>query len=243
MSEQRWALVTGASGELGQAISLTLAARNIPLYVHYHQGAERIEPIVSACREMGVPCIPLQADLRDPFQIHRLFEGMPIKPLFVINNASIDHIGLFQDVSPQLFDEMIAINVRSAFLVSQAAVPAMLMERFGRIVNIASIWGLTGSACEVLYSLTKGAVLAFTKALAKELAPNGITVNAVAPGAVAGGMMTRFTAEEINAICHDIPMGRLGLPEEIASLVAYLLAPEAGYVTGQAISSNGGWYT
>ncbi|MCK9909509.1 SDR family oxidoreductase, partial [Microbacteriaceae bacterium K1510] len=135
-----------------------------------------------------------------------------------------------------MFDELIAVNVRSAFFVSQYALPAMLRAQFGRIVTISSIWGMAGGSCEVLYSLTKGALNTFTKALAKEVAPNQITVNAVAPGAIEGGMTNRFSPEELDTVREEIPVGRLGKPAEVASLVRYLLSAEAGYVTGQIIS-------
>jgi 3-oxoacyl-[acyl-carrier protein] reductase len=171
-----------------------------------------------------------------------MFQAMPVAPLLLVNNASADNVGLFTDVSPEMFDELVALNVRSAYFVTQAAVGAMLRERYGRIVNISSVWGLTGGSCEVLYSLTKGAVNAFTKALAKELAPNGITVNAVAPGAIQGGMMERFSPEELEMIAAEIPAGRLGTPAEVAAVVRFLLTAEASYLTGQIISPNGGWY-
>lgn len=238
-----WALVTGASGEIGQAISLALVEIGIPLYLHYHRSADKIEAILHVCRERGVPAYAMQADLRDTKQIEAMFGAMLTPPLLLVNNASIDHVGLMTDVSPEQFDDLIAANVRSTFFVTQKAIPAMLRERFGRIVNISSLWGLTGSSCEVLYSLSKGAVHAFTKAVSKELGPNGITVNAVAPGAIQGGMMNRFSREDIEMITSEIPLGRLGAPQEVAAVVRFLLSPEAGYVTGQIISPNGGWYT
>jgi 3-oxoacyl-[acyl-carrier protein] reductase len=237
-----WALVTGASGEIGRAISLALAASGVPLYLHYHQSYDKLEPVLNECRARGVPAYALQADLRDVGQITAMFRAMPVAPLLLVNNASADHVGLFTDVSPEMFDELVALNVRSVYFVTQAALSAMLRERYGRIVNISSVWGLTGGSCEVLYSLTKGAVNAFTKALAKELAPNGITVNAVAPGAIQGGMMERFSPEELEMIAADIPAGRLGTPAEVAAVVRFLLTAEASYLTGQIISPNGGWY-
>jgi 3-oxoacyl-[acyl-carrier protein] reductase len=242
-SSSPWALVTGASGEIGQAVSFMLAESGVPLYLHYHQAGHKLEPVLQFCRERGVAAYPLQADLRDVNQIEALFKQLPVQPLLLVNNASVDHVGLFTDVPPALFDELVATNVRSAFFASQFALPAMLRARFGRIVTLSSVWGMTGGSCEVLYSLTKGALISFTKALAKEVAANGITVNAVAPGAIEGGMMQRFSPEERQAVADEIPAGRLGKPAEVASLVRYLLSPEAGYITGQVISPNGGWYT
>lgn len=243
MRQTPWALITGASGEIGQAIAVQLAAQDVPLYLHFFQSPYKLEPIISFCRERGVPVVPVQADLRDPAAIAGLYEQLPVKPLLLVNNASIDHVGVIQEVSLELFDELVATNVRSAFFVTQAALSAMIQEQYGRVVNVSSIWGLTGGSCEVLYSLTKGAVISFTKALAKEVARSGITVNAVAPGAVEGGMMERFSTQEKLEIAEEIPVGRLGRPEEIASLVTYLLSRESGYITGQVISPNGGWYT
>jgi len=237
-----WAFISGASGEIGLAIARVLAESGVPLYLHYHQAGHRLEPLLAICQERGVPAIPVQADLREVPQIFALFAQLPVKPLLLVNNASIDHYGLFSETTPEQFEQLININVRSAFFLTQAAVPAMLQQRFGRIVNISSVWGMTGAACEVLYSLSKGAINSFTKALAKELAPNNITVNAVAPGAIEGGMMTRFSPEEIAALCEEIPAGRLGQAAEVASLVKYLLSSEAGYITGQIISPNGGWH-
>ncbi|MGN7470159.1 elongation factor P 5-aminopentanone reductase [Brevibacillus sp. SAFN-007a] len=238
-----WALVTGASGEIGQAIAACLAEAGVPLYLHYNRSENKLDRLVQLCQERAVPCVKLQADLRDPGQIAAMFGQMPSPPLLVVNNASADHVGLFTDVSVETFDELVALNVRSAFLVCQAALPAMLRERYGRIVNVSSIWGLTGGSCEVLYSLTKGAINTFTKALAKEMAPNGITVNAVAPGAIRGGMMERFSPDEVEMIADEIPANRLGDPREVAAVVRFLLSADASYVTGQIISPNGGWYT
>jgi len=241
--ETPWAFISGASGEIGQAIALTLADQGVPLFLHYHQSGHKLEPVLQYCRERSVPAYPIQADLRDLSQIQAIFEMLPVKPLLLVNNSSVDHVSLFTDVTPVQFEELVNINVRSAFFLTQAAVKPMIQHGYGRIVNLSSIWGLTGGSCEVLYSLTKGAINSFTKALAKELAPSGITVNAVAPGAVEGGMMRRFSPEEVEQISQEIPVGRMGLSSEVASLVSYLLSPQSGYVTGQIISPNGGWYT
>ncbi|ERM19566.1 elongation factor P 5-aminopentanone reductase [Brevibacillus laterosporus] len=241
--KQAWALVTGASGEIGQAIARKLADESIPLYLHYNTQKDKINVLLAYCESKNVPAIALQADLSQSDAVAAMFSQMPVKPLYIVNNASIDHIGLLSDVTPELFDQLVRVNIGSCFFVSQQGLPAMLQARFGRIVTISSIWGEIGASCEVLYSMTKGAILSFTKALAKEVARNHITVNAVSPGAILGGMMDRFTLEEREAVSEEIPMGRLGRPEEIAAAVSFLFQKEAGYITGQTISVNGGWHT
>ena len=135
------------------------------------------------------------------------------------------------------------VNLKGLFLMTQSFMDSMVNARFGRIINVSSIWGLTGASCEVLYSTAKGGVNAFTKALAKELAPSGVTVNAVAPGAVDTSMLQHLQADELASLQEAIPAGRLASPEEIAALVYFLTLPESGYLTGQIISPNGGWLT
>jgi len=135
------------------------------------------------------------------------------------------------------------VNLKGMFLVTQAFMGRMVSQRFGRIINVSSIWGLTGASCEVLYSTAKGGMNAFTKALAKELAPSGVTVNAVAPGVVDTAMINHLSEEERQKLMDEIPVGRFAEPDEIASLVYFLSKPESGYITGQIISPNGGWLT
>lgn len=131
---------------------------------------------------------------------------------------------------------MMGINLKGTFLMTRQFMPYMVSQKYGRIINVSSIWGISGASCEVAYSTAKGGINAFTKALAKELAPSGVTVNAVAPGAVDTLMMAGFDAAEKAAIENEIPAGRFGRPDEIASLVYFLALPESGYITGQIIS-------
>ncbi len=136
-----------------------------------------------------------------------------------------------------------AVNLKGMFLCCQLFMPSMISRKYGRIINVSSVWGMSGASCEVLYSTTKGGMNAFTKALAKELAPSGITVNAVAPGAVDTEMNHNLNEDERAALAEEIPVGRFGKPDEVASLVYFLSLPESGYITGQIISPNGGWIT
>ncbi|RKD24291.1 3-ketoacyl-ACP reductase [Ammoniphilus oxalaticus] len=241
---EKWALVTGASGGIGAAIAVALANKGYDLYLHYYSGEAQIDKLVIECEQKGSCAIPIQANLARVEEIECLRERMPRSPDVLINNAGLTHYGIFTDTSMEEIDLLYAVNARAAFLLAQLFVPSMIKRGFGRIVNISSIWGTTGASCEVLYSMTKGALLSFTKALAKEVAPSGITVNAVAPGAVAGPLLNRqFSANELEEIAAEIPMGRLGQPSEIASLVCFLISDEAAYITGQELSPNGGWHT
>lgn len=137
---------------------------------------------------------------------------------------------------------MVQLHVSSPFLLTRNLLPAMVSRKAGAIVAISSIWGEAGASCEVLYSMTKGAQNSFVKALAKELAPSGIRVNAVSPGAVKTNMMAGFSKEEEEMIAEDIPMGRLAKPGEVADAVQFLLSEKASYITGQILSVNGGWH-
>ncbi|MBP1931557.1 elongation factor P 5-aminopentanone reductase [Ammoniphilus resinae] len=244
MEKEKWALVTGASGGIGSAISLKLAEAGYHLYLHYWRGEVEIQKLAEACREYGAAAVPIKADLEIVEEIGGLISSLSRKPDVLINNAGITHYGLFTETPIIDLERLYRVNVRAPFLLAQGCAPYMIRQQYGRIINISSIWGVTGASCEVLYSMTKGALLSFTKALAKELAPSQVTVNAVVPGAIEGKLLrNQFNDEELKLIASEIPMGRLGEPEEIASLVAYLLQPDAKYITGQVISPNGGWYT
>lgn len=188
----------------------------------------------------------VSADLRSREQIERMREKLEshgLMPDILVNNAGISHYGLLSDVTEEIWDEVMAINLKGTFLCTQIMMPHMISQRYGRIINVSSIWGLSGASCEVLYSTTKGGVNAFTKALAKELAPSGVTVNAVAPGAVQTSMLNHLDQDELKMLEEEIPAGRLAQPDEISSLVYFLALPESGYINGQIISPNGGWLT
>jgi 3-oxoacyl-[acyl-carrier protein] reductase len=150
---------------------------------------------------------------------------------------------MLADVTEEEWDDIMSINLKGTFMCSQIFMPYMVSQRYGRIINVSSVWGITGASCEVAYSASKGGVNAFTKALAKELAPSGVTVNAVAPGAVNTNMLSNLQEDEVRMLEDEIPVGRLATPNEISSLIYFLALPESGYITGQIISPNGGWIT
>lgn len=238
------ALVTGASRGIGAAAAVMLAEAGAYVVVHYHTARDKAEATARECGRRGAGALVLQADLGSPDgpdRLKRALDEAGLAPDILVNNAGVSRYGLFTDVTEKDWNEVVGVNLWGLFRLTQLLVPAMVRRRYGRIINVSSVWGIAGASCEVLYSLTKGGVNAFTKALAKELAPSGVTVNAVAPGAVETDMMRDFDEAELAALKEAIPAGRLARPEEIASLIRYLALPEAGYITGQIISPNGGW--
>jgi 3-oxoacyl-[acyl-carrier protein] reductase len=243
---QQTVLVTGASRGIGAAIAERFAKVGMNVVIHYLKSHEAANGIARRCLEYGSNVLTVAADVRDRQQIERMFDKLQqnkMIPDILVNNAAIAHYGTLDSVTEQQWDEVIGINLKGTFLMTQTFMSAMIQQKYGRIVNISSVWGVTGASCEVVYSTAKGGINAFSKALAKELAPSNITVNVVAPGAVATGMMTEFTQEEIAFIANEIPAGRLASAEEIAALVYFLALPESGYINGQIISPNGGWLT
>jgi len=239
-------LITGASRGIGAAIAARFASVGMNVVIHYLQSHEAANEVARSCIKLGANALTVAADLRSKEQIAKMrekLESYGMQPDILINNAGIAHYGLLSDVSEEEWDDVMAINLKAPFLCTQAFMPAMISQKYGRIINVSSIWGISGASCEVVYSTAKGGINAFTKALAKELAPSGVTVNAVAPGAVDTQMMAGFDEGERQAIESDIPVGRFALPDEIASLVYFLALPESGYITGQIISPNGGLVT
>ncbi|MZQ81523.1 glucose 1-dehydrogenase [Paenibacillus sp. 5J-6] len=239
-------LITGASRGIGAAIAERFAAVGMKVVIHYRDSHEAANEVARTCMKHGAKVLTVSADVKSREQIMLMKEKLEQKemiPDIIVNNAGIAHYGLLSDLSEEEWDSVMDVNLKGAFLCSQAFMKAMISQKYGRIINVSSIWGISGASCEVVYSTAKGGLNAFTKALAKELAPSGVTVNAVAPGAVETEMMSGFQSEERDAIANEIPAGRFAMPYEVASLVYFLALPESGYITGQIISPNGGWLT
>jgi 3-oxoacyl-[acyl-carrier protein] reductase len=239
-------LVTGGSRGIGAAIAERFASVGMKVAIHYLEAHEAANDTARRCLRHGSEVLTVTADLRSKEQIERMQEKLHkhgMDPDILVNNAGISHYGMLSDLSEADWDNLMNVNLKGMFLCTQTFMPHMIRQKYGRIINVSSVWGIAGASCEVLYSTAKGGMNAFTKALAKELAPSSITVNAVAPGPVDTAMMGGFNASEKEAIAEDIPAGRFALPEEIASLVYFLGLPESGYINGQIISPNGGWLT
>jgi len=161
----------------------------------------------------------------------------------LVSNAGVSDISLFTDVTPEAFNKMIDTHLVGLFNVSQAVLPGMISRKTGNIVTISSIWGMTGASCEVTYSMTKAGIIGYTKALAQELGPSGIRVNCVAPGLIDTEMNSGLTVKDLQEICDQTPLGRMGTAQEVADVIVYLASEKSSFITGQVISPNGGLIT
>lgn len=238
----KYALITGASGGIGSAIAKRLAGLGWNLYLHYNQNQQAIHDLIDSLRIYNVHTIPIQSDLSQESGYQSLVQNIEAIDALILNSGD-SHIGLITDISDERAKQMITLHVTSPFLLTKALVPKFVNKKSGNIVAITSIWGEIGASCEVLYSMVKGGQNSFVKALSKELAPSGIRVNAVSPGAVETPMMSGFEESELNMLEEEIPLGRLGKPGEIAGVVSFLLSEDSSYMTGQILGVNGGWNT
>ncbi|PYI50447.1 hypothetical protein DLM86_29780 [Paenibacillus flagellatus] len=239
-------LVTGGSRGIGAAIAQRFASVGMQVVIHYLSSHESANETARACLAYGANVLTVTADIRSKEQLLRMREKMEkhgMMPDIVVNNAGVAHYGMLQDVTEEEWTNVMDVNLKGMFLCTQTFMDHMVRQKYGRIINVSSVWGISGASCEVVYSTAKGGVNAFTKALAKELAPSGVTVNAVAPGVVETSMNANLNVAEKEALQNDIPAGRFAHPDEIASLVYFIALPESGYITGQIISPNGGWLT
>ena len=227
------ALITGGTRGIGYAVCALLAQNGYSVTALY----SRDERSAQSARERLKGVTFVRADVADEEEVKRVFAQFSALDLLV-NNAGVELYKLAQDTSFEEWRRVMDVNAGGPFLCSKYAVKKML-DAGGAIVNVSSIWGQIGASMESVYSASKGAVIAFTKALAKELAPAGITVNCVCPGAVDTDMMKRFSKEEVRALEEEIPLGRLATPEEIARAVLFLA--QNRYITGEILSVNGGW--
>lgn len=243
-NKRKTALVTGASGEIGSVIALSLAKNKMNLILQYNNNYEKASQVLNICKQYNADTYLVKADFSKIDSIDKLFNEIMLKrihPNVLINCAGIANYGLIQDISYEDWQKIININLMSTFFCTQKVIPEMIKQKYGRIINISSVWGEKGAANEVAYSMTKGAINTFTKASAQELAPSGITVNSIAPGIVNSKMMSEFTEEELQILKNDIPLNRFASPIEIAQCVLYLLHKNSSYITGQVIKIDGGW--
>lgn len=238
------ALVTGASRGIGQAIALALGARGATVIgtATSESGAEAISAYL---KEHGVNGRGVAMDVTHQADIDRVLSMMEEEyaaPSILVNNAGITRDTLLMRMKDEDWDAIMDTNLKSVFRMSKSCLRPMTKARKGRIISIASVVALMGNAGQTNYAAAKAGMIGFTKSLAREVGARGITVNAVAPGFIDTDMTKGLADEHKQLLLNQIPLGRLGLPEEIAAAVAFLASPEAGYITGETISVNGGMY-
>ncbi|WP_455126860.1 3-oxoacyl-[acyl-carrier-protein] reductase [Pseudoramibacter alactolyticus] len=241
----RTALVTGGSRGIGRAVCLALAAKGLNVVVNYAGNETAAAETVIACWDTnpGVAAVAIQADVADADAVTAMVAR--IKKEFgridvLVNNAGITRDNLIMMTKPEDFDAVIATNLRGAFLCTKAVSRLMMKQRYGRIVNLSSVVGLRGNAGQTAYAASKAGIIGLTKSVAKELASRGITANAVAPGFIETDMTDALNDEQKAAAAGDIPLKRLGSPEDVAHAVAFLADEDSGYITGQILAVDGG---
>ena len=235
-------LVTGGTRGIGKAIAQRFLDAGYEVILNYFHDEDGAIATQNEFNELDYCPVLMRADVSDEAQvkdmfaeIFRIFGGLDV----LVNNAGISKVNVIQDTTLSDWEDVVGVNLRGVFLCSREATRFMITAGGGAIVNIASIWGEVGASCEVAYSATKGGVIAFTKALAKELAPSHITVNCISPGVIDTQMNASLSDEEMEDIINQIPLGRLGNGEDVASAV--LFAAESSYMTGEIISIGGGF--
>ncbi len=234
----RHILITGGSRGIGAAMVRRFSQAGDHVTFTYHTSCDEADRL--AC-EYGA--LALQCDSGNEIETREALRAAYNKFGAVdvlINNAAISSFSLFQDISLDAWHDIMRVNVDGAFLWTQAVLPAMIEKKAGRIINISSIWGITGSSCEVHYSASKAALIGLTHALAKEVGPSGITVNCIAPGVIDTDMNRMLSKDAIEALCDETPLGRLGTTDEVAELAFFLAGEGGAFLTGQVISPNGG---
>jgi 3-oxoacyl-[acyl-carrier protein] reductase len=242
--ENQVALVTGASRGIGNAIALALAGAGARV-IGTSTSAQGAETLKAALASHGYNGRGALLDAADPASIDALMaqlESSGELPTILVNNAAITRDTLLVRMKPEDWDAVIATNLTAVFRLSKACVRNMMKARFGRIVNLGSVVGLTGNAGQANYAAAKAGLLGFTKSLAKELASRGINVNAVAPGFIDTDMTRALSPEQRAALLAQIPAGRLGTPQDIAAAVLFLVSPASAYITGETLHVNGGMY-
>ncbi len=241
--ENKVAIITGGSRGIGAEIVKQLADNNYKVVLNYNKSEKEAKEIQEQLLKLGKEIKIFRADISNKKEVKELiqFTMNNFKKIdILINNAGISQEGLFNEITDEMWNKIININLNSVFYCTREVLPYMINQKQGCIINISSIWGETGSSYEVAYSTTKSAINGLTKALAKEVGPSNIRVNAIAPGIIDTDMNKNLNKKEIEEIKSQIPLCRIGKTSDIAKCVKWLIEDE--YTTGQIISINGGWY-
>lgn len=241
---EKIALVTGSSRGIGRAIARELAREGWRVCINYRVRRDCAESLLEEITAFGGEAMVYGADVSRREEVNAMVAAIKAnwgEVSLLVNNAGVAGQALFQDVTDELWHRYFSVNVDGAFHAIQAVLPPMLREHEGCIINVSSMWGLRGASCEVTYSCTKAALIAMSRSLALELAPTNIRVNCIAPGVIKTDMLDALPADVLPQLAEETPLRRLGTPEDIAHLAAFLASDKSSFITGQVITADGGF--
>ena len=237
-------IITGASKGIGAAMAILFARKGYNVVIGYNESYQLAKMLSSSLSSQGYNIVPIKVNVANKLETDILIKEAVYKFGSVdvlINNAGVAFNGLITDTEEFDFDKIFDVDLKGVFNCCKSVTPVMVNQKSGKIINISSMWGQVGASCEVAYSAAKAGVIGLTKALAKELAPSGITVNCIAPGLIDTSMNSNISVEDLNAFVEDIPLGRMGTAEDIAETALFLASEGADYITGQILGVNGGY--
>lgn len=237
-------IVTGSSKGIGAATAILFAQKGYNVVINYNESYESANILCRSLISNGYSVMTQKANVANKLEVDLMVKETLYKfgrIDVMVNNAGIAYQGLITDTDEIDFDKIIDVDLKGVFNCCKSVTPVMVNQKFGRIINISSMWGQVGASCEVAYSAAKAGVIGITKALAKELAPSGITVNSIAPGLIETSMNSNLSVEELNEFVNEIPVSRIGSADEIAAAVYFLASDDAEYITGQVLGINGGY--
>lgn len=237
-------LITGSSKGIGAATAILFAQKGYNVVINYNDSYESASLLCRSLVSNGYSVMTHKANVANRLEVELMVKETLYKfgsLDILVNNAGVTHQALVSETDEVDFDRIMDINLKGTFNCCKAVIPSMVSQKSGKIINISSMWGQVGASCEVAYSASKAGIIGLTKALAKELAPSGITVNAIAPGLIETGMNSNFTIEELTDFVSTIPLERMGSADEIAAAIEFLASENADYITGQVLGINGGY--